>query len=98
MTFEIYSRLHLQVFTTRMNEFDVSIETYGTDQLDVIKKYIIVANHPLGGFDGIALLKVVGGILKELKFLVNDISMNIKNSQGLFIPINKHGKKAITAA
>lgn len=81
-----------------INEFNVSIETHGTENLDTDKKYIIVANHPLGGFDGIVLMQVVGGIFKELKFLVNDILMNIKNFHGLFIPINKHGKQALAAA
>lgn len=52
---------------------------------------IIVANHPLGGLDGIALMKVIGQVREDMQVLVNDILMNIENFEPLFIPVNKHG-------
>lgn len=52
---------------------------------------IIVANHPLGGLDGIALMKAVGERREDMQVLVNDILMNIENFEPLFIPVNKHG-------
>jgi len=55
-------------------------------------RYIIAANHPLGGLDGMALMQAVGRIRKDLIFPVNDILMNVPGLQPLFIPINKHGK------
>ncbi len=81
-----------------LKDFNVSLEIHGLKKIDPEKKYIIVANHPLGGFDGIVLMKVVGEYFGDLKFLVNDILMNVRNFEGLFIPINKHGKQGFESA
>lgn len=53
--------------------------------------FIIASNHPLGGLDVLALMLAVGKKRKDIVFPVNDILMNIKNLEPLFIPINKHG-------
>ncbi|MCX6250365.1 MAG: 1-acyl-sn-glycerol-3-phosphate acyltransferase [Bacteroidetes bacterium] len=55
-------------------------------------RYIIASNHPLGGLDGLALMKVVGTIRPDIVFPVNDLLMNVPGLKPLFIPINKHGK------
>ncbi len=55
-------------------------------------RYIIAANHPLGGLDGMALIDVVGKVRPDIIFPVNDILMNVPGLKPLFIPINKHGR------
>jgi len=55
-------------------------------------RYIIAANHPLGGLDGMALIDVVGKVRPDIVFPVNDILMNVPGLKPLFIPINKHGR------
>ena len=55
-------------------------------------RYIIASNHPLGGMDGMALIREVGKFRKDIVFPVNDLLMNLPGLQPLFIPINKHGK------
>lgn len=57
--------------------------------------YTIVSNHPLGGEDGVAL----GSILchkydSRIKYLVNDILMNLDGLAPLCIPINKTGSQS----
>lgn len=54
--------------------------------------FTIVSNHPLGGADGVAL----GSILchkydSKIKYLVNDVLMNLKGLAPLCVPINKTG-------
>ncbi|WP_068689018.1 1-acyl-sn-glycerol-3-phosphate acyltransferase [Culturomica massiliensis] len=67
-------------------------------------RYIFVSNHPLGGPDGIALISFLGKYYPDLKFPVNDILLNLKNLNNIFLPVNKHGGmsreavKAITSA
>lgn len=56
--------------------------------------YIFVANHPLGGLDGMALVEVISKRYPKSRVLVNDILMNIEAMQELFLPINKHGKQS----
>lgn len=53
---------------------------------------ILAANHPLGGLDAIALIQTVGKKRKDIKFIVNDILLNLKNFEKEFIGVNKHGK------
>ena len=57
--------------------------------------YTIVSNHPLGGEDGVAL----GSILchkydSKIKYLVNDVLMNLEGLAPLCIPINKTGNQS----
>ncbi|HYX06748.1 MAG TPA: 1-acyl-sn-glycerol-3-phosphate acyltransferase [Bacteroidales bacterium] len=74
-----------------IKEFNVSIRTFGEENIPSEGRYIFASNHPLGGFDGLVLLHVLKNHFPNMKFLVNDILMNIKNLEELFIPINKHG-------
>ncbi|MEQ9262594.1 MAG: 1-acyl-sn-glycerol-3-phosphate acyltransferase [Owenweeksia sp.] len=53
---------------------------------------IIASNHPLGGLDGMALMYAVGKVRPDIKFLVNDILLNVKNLEQFFIPVNKVGE------
>lgn len=80
--------------------FNVSIELNGLENIANHKRMNYVSNHPLGGFDGIILMSLLAQQFGEVKVLVNDILMNIKNLEPFFLPINKHGaqnKTAITA-
>lgn len=88
----------LEFVEASIQEFGVTIEVTGTENLPQSGKFIFVSNHPLGGFDGIVIMKVISRHYKSFKFLVNDILMNIKNLNGLFIPINKHGKQGAESA
>ena len=55
-------------------------------------RYIFVSNHPLGGLDGLTLISSLGKIFGKIRFVVNDILMNIIPMRGLFVPVNKHGR------
>ena len=57
-------------------------------------RYIFVSNHPLGGPDGIILISFLGTHYPELKFPVNDLLLNLKNLNNIFLPVNKHGAQA----
>lgn len=63
-------------------------------------RYIFASNHPLGGPDGIILISFLGNRYPHLKFPVNDLLLNLKNLNNIFLPVNKHGamdKKAVRA-
>ena len=62
------------------------------ESLDPSKKYIFVSNHPLGGLDGLTLISLFGKTFGKIKFVVNDILMNIIPLRNIFVPVNKHGK------
>ena len=81
----------LEFVDSILKEFGVNIVVKGIENIKAAGRWIVAANHPLGGLDGMALMKVVGNVKKDILFPVNDLLMNIENLKELFIPINKHG-------
>ncbi len=77
-----------------LDELSISYEIHGLEKLDKNKRYLLVANHPLGGPDGLILISLFGKYFKTIRFLVNDILMNLKSMGEVFVPINKHGGQA----
>lgn len=84
----------LEFVRAGLDHFDINIKSYGKENIPREGRYIFVANHPLGGLDGLALAKEVGDIHPNLKFIVNDILLNLENMKPLFVPVNKHGKQS----
>lgn len=84
----------LEFLDAVLKGFGVKISYRGLENIPVDGNWIVAANHPLGGMDGMALMWVVGKVRKDIVFPVNDLLMNIPNLKGLFIPINKHGSNA----
>jgi putative hemolysin len=75
--------------------FNVTLEVRGREHLPAVGRFIFVANHPLGGFDGMMIISELSRNYPDLKVLVNDILTNVKNMDGIFVPINKHGAQAM---
>ena len=73
-------------------EFGAKVTWEGLENLPEKGGCIVASNHPLGGLDGIALLYVIAKKRKDLKFIVNDVLMNITNFDEIFVGVNKHGK------
>lgn len=75
---------------------DVKVEVEGLEHIsDKDKKYTFVSNHPLGAIDGVTLGMVLGRHFDgNIKYLVNDLLMNLEGLAPLCVPINKLGKQA----
>lgn len=74
----------------------VEIEVVGRENLPKDgRKYTFASNHPLGAIDGVTLGAVIGREYDgNIKYLMNDILMNLKGMAPLGIPINKLGGQA----
>ncbi len=78
-----------------MEFLDVKLVVKGDENLPAEGLFTFVSNHPLGGQDGIALGYVLGRRYNgKVKYLVNDLLMNLRGLAPLCIPINKTGKQA----
>jgi putative hemolysin len=77
-----------------LEEFGASITVEGIENVPADGRFLVAANHPLGGIDGMALLKVVGKVRRDILFPVNDLLLYLPNLKPLFIPVNKHGSNA----
>ena len=77
-----------------LGDMNTKLDLVGLENIPEKEKCIIASNHPLGGLDGMALMLAVSHRRKDIVFPVNDLLMNVKNLEPLFIPINKHGSNA----
>ncbi len=77
-----------------LKDFGVKILVQGLENVSKQERWTIAANHPLGGLDGMALIREVGKVRPDVVFPVNDLLMNLENLKELFIPINKHGSNS----
>lgn len=55
-------------------------------------KIVIAMNHPLGGMDAMILVSALHNHRGDLKFIVNDLLMNLEAMRDMFVGVNKHGK------
>jgi hypothetical protein len=81
-----------------IEDFKVKIIVEGENNIPEKGTFQFIANHPLGGFDGMVLMHIISRYFKKIKFLVNDILMNIVNIEELFIPVNTFGRQSVEYA
>lgn len=77
-----------------LDYFDMKLVIKGKENLPAPGegRYTFVSNHPLGGIDGVT----IGAILGEhydgnIRYLLNDLLMNLPGLRPLGVPINKTG-------
>ena len=84
-----------------LEHLDIEVTVDGAENLPAKDRRVVFAsNHPLGGLDGIALIAVLGQRYgdENIRFLVNDLLMNVEPLGTVFLPINKYGSQARAAA
>ena len=78
-----------------MDFLDVKLDVHGLENLPQDGLCTFVSNHPLGGQDGVALGYLLGKHYQgKIKYLVNDLLMNLHGLAPLCIPINKTGSQS----
>lgn len=86
------SQFHELEFNSEvLKYFKVKVEVTGVENLPKSGGVIVAANHPLGGMDGMSMIKAMGDIRPDVRFIVNDILKNIKNYGDVFVGVNKVG-------
>jgi len=69
----------------------VSLDIVNASNLEEIPRtgpVLIVANHPLGGLEGVAIAKVIGDIRPDLKVLTNELLRRIPELADIFIGVD----------
>jgi putative hemolysin len=69
----------------------VSLDLVNASNLEEIPRtgpVLIVANHPLGGLEGVAIAKVIGDIRPDLKVLTNELLRRIPELADIFIGVD----------
>lgn len=72
--------------------FNIKIEITGIENIPKEGGVTLAMNHPLGGMDALAFVTALRNHRTDLKFIVNDLLLNLESMQGMFVGVNKHGK------
>lgn len=75
-----------------LEHLGVTYSISGIDKIPKSGKCVIVMNHPLGGMDAMALVDGLRDHRTDIKFIVNDLLLNLEPLKDIFVGINKHGK------
>lgn len=79
-----------------VEEFNLTLNLKGLENIpEMDQSCIFVSNHPLGGLDAIAIIHLFRDVRPDIKFIVNDLLMGVKNLEDKFIGVNKVGKNAL---
>ena len=77
-----------------LEDFNFSYSVVGREKenIPVEGRVVIVANHPLGILDGLALIKMVSEVRHDVRIVANDVLMQIKPLQSLLLPVVNLGQ------
>ncbi len=79
-----------------IDEFNIDVVVKNLEHIPETGKVVLVMNHPLGGMDATILVAALKSRRTDLKFIVNDILMNLDNLKDLFVGVNKVGKNQLS--
>ncbi len=57
-------------------------------------RVVIIANHPIGSLDGLALLKLVSEVRRDVKIIANDLLMVFEPLRELLLPLDNMTRSA----
>lgn len=84
-----------QEFCTEViNYFNIKIELHGLENIPQTGGATLAMNHPLGGMDAMALVSALRDYRRDVKYIVNDLLLQIEPLKELFVGVNKHGKNS----
>ncbi len=70
----------------------VKIRFSGLENIPKDRKYVFASNHPLGGLDGVSILNVIHSYFGDVKAVVNDLLLYVKNLEPVFTGVNVFGR------
>jgi putative hemolysin len=76
-----------------LEHFQVTYRLANTDRDNIPAegRLVIVANHPLGALDAMALLHLVGTVRRDVRILGNDLLVQLSQLSNLLLPVNVFG-------
>ncbi len=77
-----------------VKHFNVKASFSGLEKIPAEGSVILVSNHPWGFMESMALIRAIYPIRPDIKFIANDIFLNIEGLRDLLVGINRHGTKS----
>jgi putative hemolysin len=67
--------------------FSYTVSDRERENIPPVGKVVIIANHPIGSLDGLALLKLIHEVRSDVKVVANDLLMSLEPLQSLLLPV-----------
>jgi len=82
-----------------LEKFGVSYRIAHTDRENIPAegRVVIVANHPLGAFDALALVHLVSSVRRDVRILANDVLSQLAPLSSLLLSVNVFGSSGAFA-
>lgn len=74
-------------------DFDYRVSETQLEHIPTSGRVIIVANHPIGSLDGLALLRLLGRIRPDVKIVANQLLAQLAPLRPLLLPVDNLGGK-----
>ncbi|MEQ9262492.1 MAG: GNAT family N-acyltransferase [Owenweeksia sp.] len=99
--YQKFEELHgVEFIDAILKEFKVTFDYY-EDELRRIPKegpFITVSNHPLGGIDGIILIKLISQVRPDYKVMANFLLQKVEPLKDFLMPVNPFDDKNIRSS
>ncbi len=101
---EVYDRYNelqgLDFIDAVLEEFRVEFDYYHEELKRIPKEgpFITVSNHPLGGIDGIILIKLISQLRPDFKVMANFLLQKVEPLKDYFMPVNPFDNKEIKSS
>lgn len=74
--------------------FSYSVSQRERSNIPAQGRVVIIANHPIGSLDGLALLRLVSEVRSDVKIVANDMLMAFESLQELLLPLDNMTRSA----
>jgi len=74
--------------------FSYAVRDNERERIPAQGRVVIIANHPIGSLDGLALLNLVGGIRRDVKIVANGLLTEVTPLKRLLLPVTMMGERS----
>jgi putative hemolysin len=74
-------------------DFGISVSDRERERIPAWGRVVIVANHPIGSLDGLALLKLVGEVRRDVKVVANEVLGAVEPLRNLLLRVDNMGSR-----
>jgi putative hemolysin len=74
-------------------DFTYSVVNIEKERIPLAGRVVIVANHPIGSLDGLALLKLVTEVRRDVRVIANEVLASLKPLHKMLLPVDNLGGK-----
>lgn len=75
-------------------DFQYTVADREREHIPCQGKVVLIANHPIGSLDGVALLKMVSEVRPDVKVIANDVLWSLEALRPMLLPVTNMGGKA----